>query len=418
MKINCSHRSCHDYGTGRAVATAESSNKLIPLTRIPITDGKKESPLGALDYSEARRRNAMVNVATVEKRGGGRSPLCRRNDEDVKECKPKAKIVEIFQKGDSFIREQTGNMYKNVKKKIERGVAFPTCLFVNNTICHFSPLASKDFGRRIVEGSIEGSVGHIQGVRTVIIRPSGAISSCGLELKDLTSLSLDELIGNLKVHEMIIKKDFEIVKAKVERKSLALKAKKESSYEECSTSRNKNQRAFVGGSWSDSSEEDDEKVNNETCLVTQASTLIETFESGQIGADRTKDSFWGQIMDDFNNGTTQGYRTTHMLNSDCQKFKAIYKHLERKSKKNEAAHIESAKVTFAAEQLKWRKFMLEHAGVSASGSIFEELKRKLQAGTSVYEAKKQKEMAIMEFKEMKFLTIDPYTLSEPKAIII
>nr|GEV30093.1 fasciclin-like arabinogalactan protein 2 [Tanacetum cinerariifolium] len=56
------------------------------------------------------------------------------------------------------------------------------------------------------------------------------------ELKDLTSLSLDELIENLKVHEMIIKKDSEIVKAKVERKSLALKAKKESSDEECSTS--------------------------------------------------------------------------------------------------------------------------------------------------------------------------------------
>ncbi|GJZ86284.1 zf-CCHC domain-containing protein [Tanacetum coccineum] len=56
------------------------------------------------------------------------------------------------------------------------------------------------------------------------------------ESKDLTSLSLDEIIGNLKVHEMIIKKDSEIVKAKVERKSLALKAKKESSDEECSTS--------------------------------------------------------------------------------------------------------------------------------------------------------------------------------------
>ncbi|GKB49285.1 UBN2 domain-containing protein [Tanacetum coccineum] len=55
------------------------------------------------------------------------------------------------------------------------------------------------------------------------------------ESKDLTSLSLDELIGNLKVHEMIIKKDSEIVKAKVERKSLALKAKKESSDDECST---------------------------------------------------------------------------------------------------------------------------------------------------------------------------------------
>ncbi|GJY35774.1 zf-CCHC domain-containing protein [Tanacetum coccineum] len=161
------------------------------------------------------------------------------------------------------------------------------------------------------------------------------------ESKDLTSLSLDELIRNLKVHEMIIKKDSEIVKAKVERKSLALKAKKESSDEECSTSRSedeeyamavrdfkkffkrrgrfvrqprndkktfqrsrddkngksdrkcfrcgdpnhligecpkppkdKNQRAFVGGSWSDSGEEDDEKVNNETCLVAQASSEV------------------------------------------------------------------------------------------------------------------------------------------------
>nr|GEX39310.1 retrovirus-related Pol polyprotein from transposon TNT 1-94 [Tanacetum cinerariifolium] len=135
------------------------------------------------------------------------------------------------------------------------------------------------------------------------------------ESKDLTSLSL---IGNLKVHEMIIKKDSEIVKAKVKRKSIPLKAKKESSDEECSTSgseekstawrktfqrirddkngksdrkcfrccdpnhlirecpkptKDKNQRAFVGGSWSDS-EEDDEKVKDETCLVAHASSEI------------------------------------------------------------------------------------------------------------------------------------------------
>nr|GEU49314.1 serine/threonine protein kinase SRPK1 [Tanacetum cinerariifolium] len=53
------------------------------------------------------------------------------------------------------------------------------------------------------------------------------------ESKDLTSLSLDELIKNLKVHEMVIKKDSKLVKAKEERKSLALNAKKESSDEEC-----------------------------------------------------------------------------------------------------------------------------------------------------------------------------------------
>nr|GEW03151.1 serine/threonine protein kinase SRPK1 [Tanacetum cinerariifolium] len=59
--------------------------------------------------------------------------------------------------------------------------------------------------------------------------------------KDLTSLSLEELISNLKVHEMIIKKDSEIVKAKGEIKSLDLKAKKESSDEECSTFESKDE---------------------------------------------------------------------------------------------------------------------------------------------------------------------------------
>ncbi|GJX42562.1 putative ribonuclease H-like domain-containing protein, partial [Tanacetum coccineum] len=57
------------------------------------------------------------------------------------------------------------------------------------------------------------------------------------ETKDLTSLSLDELIGNLKVYEVIIKKDFEMVKGKRElNRSLALKTKKESSDGDSSTS--------------------------------------------------------------------------------------------------------------------------------------------------------------------------------------
>ncbi|GJT13460.1 hypothetical protein Tco_0860502 [Tanacetum coccineum] len=56
------------------------------------------------------------------------------------------------------------------------------------------------------------------------------------ESKNLTSLSLDELIENLKVYEVIIKKDSEMVKGKREQnRSLALKAKKESTDEDSST---------------------------------------------------------------------------------------------------------------------------------------------------------------------------------------
>ncbi|GKD82731.1 hypothetical protein Tco_1349570 [Tanacetum coccineum] len=58
------------------------------------------------------------------------------------------------------------------------------------------------------------------------------------ESKYLTSLSLDELIGNLKVYEVIIKKDSEMVKDKREQsRSLALNAKKESSDEDTVTTR-------------------------------------------------------------------------------------------------------------------------------------------------------------------------------------
>ncbi|GJW47177.1 ribonuclease H-like domain-containing protein [Tanacetum coccineum] len=57
------------------------------------------------------------------------------------------------------------------------------------------------------------------------------------ESKDLSSLALDELTGNLKVHEVVMKKDSEIYRGKKERvKSIALKAKKESSDDETSTS--------------------------------------------------------------------------------------------------------------------------------------------------------------------------------------
>ncbi|GJT63262.1 retrovirus-related pol polyprotein from transposon TNT 1-94 [Tanacetum coccineum] len=124
------------------------------------------------------------------------------------------------------------------------------------------------------------------------------------ESKDLTSLSLDELIGNLKVHEMINKKDSEIVKAKGEIKSLALKAKKGYKDEECSTSGSKNKEYAMAvrdfkkffkkrgrfvrqpqmtkdvpnvappPMMQERGEEDDEKVKDETCLVAQASSEI------------------------------------------------------------------------------------------------------------------------------------------------
>ncbi|GJS33619.1 zf-CCHC domain-containing protein [Tanacetum coccineum] len=79
----------------------------------------------------------------------------------------------------------------------------------------------------------------VQQYEQFIISKDESIDSAFARFNTITTSlkALDE--GNLKVHEMMIKKDFEIVKEKVERKSLSLKAKKESSDEECSTSKSK-----------------------------------------------------------------------------------------------------------------------------------------------------------------------------------
>ncbi|GJV71634.1 reverse transcriptase domain-containing protein [Tanacetum coccineum] len=45
--------------------------------------------------------------------------------------------------------------------------------------------------------------------------------------------------------------------------------------------RDKNERAFIRGSWSNSGEEDDEKVNNEACLVAQEPNKIQMAESDE-----------------------------------------------------------------------------------------------------------------------------------------
>nr|GFC93194.1 UBN2 domain-containing protein [Tanacetum cinerariifolium] len=57
------------------------------------------------------------------------------------------------------------------------------------------------------------------------------------ESKDLSSLALDEPIGNLKVHEVVMEKDSKFYKGEKKRiNSIALIAKKESSDDETSTS--------------------------------------------------------------------------------------------------------------------------------------------------------------------------------------
>ncbi|GJS64452.1 zf-CCHC domain-containing protein [Tanacetum coccineum] len=134
------------------------------------------------------------------------------------------------------------------------------------------------------------------------------------ESKDLTSLSLDDLIGNLKKessdeecstsgsedeeYAMAVrdfkkffkrrgrfvrqpqndKKAFQISRddknGKNDRKCFRCGDPNHLIGECPKPPKDKNQRAFVGGSWSDSGEKDDAEVKNETCLVAHASSEV------------------------------------------------------------------------------------------------------------------------------------------------
>lgn len=50
-------------------------------------------------------------------------------------------VLSLCDKGDAFITEETGKVFKR-EKDIKKGIAFPTCISVNNCVCHFSPLKS------------------------------------------------------------------------------------------------------------------------------------------------------------------------------------------------------------------------------------------------------------------------------------
>nr|GEW51180.1 zf-CCHC domain-containing protein/UBN2 domain-containing protein [Tanacetum cinerariifolium] len=95
------------------------------------------------------------------------------------------------------------------------------------------------------------------------------------ESKYLSSLALDELIGTLKVHELVMENDSEIYRGKKEIvKSIALKAKKGSSDDETSTSGSDDEEyAMVVRNFNFFRRKED-KTNDETCLMAQSSNEV------------------------------------------------------------------------------------------------------------------------------------------------
>ncbi|GJU02043.1 hypothetical protein Tco_1112381 [Tanacetum coccineum] len=222
---------------------------------------------------------------------------------------------------------------------------------------------------------------------------------------------------------------------------------------------------------------DDDNIEDEEDVVMTTTTPTQT--SVRWIRDEEKLLCEEKIHDDFNKSTNGVFRTKNMITGkwnrmqpDCQKFHAIYKGITRKSGENDGDVLEAAKAEYSACN-KGKKFAYEHgwrvlkkhpkwdaayhfdsedhteifgpdarprppgktrpakktksettesSAGSGSGSmkdvLNEELRQKIQAGKSAYEAKKIKEQSATELNELQFLTIDADSLPEPKKTII
>ncbi|CAG7713870.1 unnamed protein product [Allacma fusca] len=60
----------------------------------------------------------------------------------IEKCVPGASVRDVCSAGDKMILEETGKQFKK-EKDLKKGIAFPTCISVNNCICHYSPLQTE-----------------------------------------------------------------------------------------------------------------------------------------------------------------------------------------------------------------------------------------------------------------------------------
>lgn len=86
----------------------------------------------------------------------------------VEKCIVDATVMDLCETGDNIIITETNNVFKK-EKDMRRGIAFPTCISINNCICHFSPLKS-DQEVKLKKGDLIkiDMGGHIDGYIAVV----------------------------------------------------------------------------------------------------------------------------------------------------------------------------------------------------------------------------------------------------------
>lgn len=84
----------------------------------------------------------------------------------VSQCIAGKSTVEVCAFGDSIIQQRCATIFKS--KKIDKGIAFPTCVSINEVVCHYSPLPTES--SKLVAGDwVKIDLGcHIDGYCAVV----------------------------------------------------------------------------------------------------------------------------------------------------------------------------------------------------------------------------------------------------------
>jgi len=88
----------------------------------------------------------------------------------VQQCVPGAKIIDLCQFGTTIMNSQAQKTYtkKQNGANVERGVAFPVCISVNEVVCNHSPLVSEELEALKVGDVVKVDLGcHIDGYISV-----------------------------------------------------------------------------------------------------------------------------------------------------------------------------------------------------------------------------------------------------------
>lgn len=89
------------------------------------------------NYSEEEEITDLSNPAVVLKYKTAADIVNKALQGVVSQCVAGKQISDICAFGDLLIEKQCAEIFKN--KEIEKGIAFPTCVSVNDMVCNFSP---------------------------------------------------------------------------------------------------------------------------------------------------------------------------------------------------------------------------------------------------------------------------------------